>query len=278
MNKMGLALLLVCLLACCLTAALAEDDSLWIKEVKVNSYIAQPYNGADFVPYNLIDGRSDTCWQVRLRDGMLLSDIFVDLVLDKPSDVSQLWIKNGFWRVTKGYNQYVRNSRVKTLAVSFRQEGSDNFSDPVTFELPNLPHWKDTSLPDSDWLRFDLEGFEQVECVRLTIMEIHKGNKYPNDIAISEVQLMGTPSGYIRYAINCRDQNGNPVPNVAMMLLGGSGSQTLTSDDQGQASFSSKPEAYRLYITSVPQGYQVDMLQGYELPQDGTPLEITLTR
>lgn len=275
---MRFVLLLICLLACWLTAAHAEDGALWIKDVQVNSYIAQPYNGADFVPNNLIDGCSDTCWQVRLRNGMQLSDIFVDLVLDKPCDVRQLWIKNGFWRVTKGYNQYIRNSRVKALAVSFRQEGSDLFSDPVTFELPNLPNWRDTSKPDSDWLRFDLEGYEQVACIRLTILEIHKGNKYPNDIAISEVQLMGMPSGYIGYTINCRDQDGISVPNVAMMLVGSSGSQSLTSDAQGQASFSSKPETYRLYVTSIPQGYQVDMLQGYELPQDGSPLEITLTK
>ena len=63
-----------------------------------------------------------------------------------------------------------------------------------------------------------------------------------------------------------------------MMLLGSNGSQTLTSDAQGQAAFSSSPESFRLYITSVPQGYQVDMLQGYELTQDCSSLEITLTK
>lgn len=277
MKKTGFVLLLVCLLACCTTFAHA-DDVLSVRNVAVNSYIAQPYNGADFKPSNLIDGRADTCWQVRLGKGMALSDIYVDLTLDKPCDIHQLWIKNGFWRVTNGYNQYVRNSRVKTLAVSVQTEGSSSFTDAGTFDLPNLPHWKDTSKPDSDWLRFDLEGCERAVCIRLTILEIHKGNKYPNDIAISEVQLMGIPAGYLSYTISCRDQEGNPVPNVAMMLLGSNGSQTLTSDAQGQAAFSSRPESFRLYITSVPQGYQVDMLQGYELTQDCSSLEITLTK
>lgn len=53
-------------------------------------------------------------------------------------------------RVTNNYNQYVRNSRVKALAVSVQTECSSSFTDAGTFDLPNLPHWKDTSKPDSD--------------------------------------------------------------------------------------------------------------------------------
>ena len=278
MKKWWLFLLLVCLLAGCATFAQGEDAAMQITGVAVNSFIAEPYNGADFKPSNLIDGQSDTCWQVRLRNGMQLSDIFVDLILEKPCDVHQLWIKNGFWRYTKGYNQYVRNSRVKTLGVSVQTEGSSSFTQVGTFDLPNLPHWSDTSKPDSDWLRFDLEGCERVVKVRLTILAIHKGNRYPNDIAISEVQVMGSVSGYLEYRIQCVDQSGQAVPGVSLMLMSSTGTQTLTSDSAGQVVFSGKPDSYRVFVTGVPAGYQTDMLQGYALPEDGSPLQIALTR
>lgn len=273
------ALLLACLLALCLcAAACAEDAPLYVRNVVVNSYIAQPYNGADFEPENLVDGQSDTCWQVRVRNGMKLEDVYVDLVLEKPSDVSQVWIKNGFWRITDGFNQYLRNSRVKTLGISVLTEGASDFTEPVSFDLPDLPHWKDKKLPDSDWLRFDLTGAQRVVTVRLTVQAIYRGAKYPDDIAISEVQVMGRIADYTDYTIGFVDQDNQPVPDVTIILLSAAGTQSLTSDANGQIIFSGAPDTYRFFFNKLPDGYQADLLQGFELPQEGGALQVTLTR
>lgn len=270
---------MLCLLALGLcAAACAEDAPLNVTRVAVNSYIAQPYNGANFVPENLVDGHSDTCWQVRVRNGMKLNDVYVDLVLEKPSDVSQVWIKNGFWRITDGFNQYLRNSRVKTLGISVMTEGASDFTEPVSFELPNLPHWKDETLPDSDWLRFDLTDAQRVVMVRLTVLDIYRGAKYPDDIAISEVQVMGRISGSTDYSIGFVDQDNQPVPNVTIMLMSAAGTQSMTSDVNGQITFSGSPDTYRFFVTELPDGYQADLLQGYELPQEGGALQVALTR
>ena len=94
-----------------------------------------------------------------------------------------MWIKNGFWTITKGFDQYTRNSRVKELGIAYRYEGSSEWADKETFKLKD-------DKERTDWQKIDLGMHRNVTGVRFRIISIYKGTKFSSDVCISEVAFI----------------------------------------------------------------------------------------
>ena len=122
-------------------------------------------------------------WQAyRTGDIKQLSDAYVEFTFRQAAVVQTLWIKNGFWKITKGYDQYPRNSRPKKIEISFLYQGQNDYTDAVEITL------KDDKKRE-DWQKVDLGMHENVQAVRIRILSIFKGSKFPKDVAISEVEF-----------------------------------------------------------------------------------------
>lgn len=176
-----LALVLLCLSACA-----AAETAVPVTSVDATSWIT----GSDptaYMPQRMIDGDERTSYQFSTRTTPL-GQAYITFYFSAPSGVTELWIKNGFWKITNGYDQYTRNSRVKTMSVDFRYSGSYSFTDAQTVTLPD-------DARRADWHRISLGSRQNVTAVRFRIREIYRGTKYPNDVCISEVRFISGSSG-----------------------------------------------------------------------------------
>ena len=153
------------------------DASSWVVGKDPSSYI----------PAKMIDGDETTSFQISVKTTPLGS-AYVYFYLESPSTVRSLWIKNGFWKITNGLDQYTRNCRVKTMTVDFMSSGSSYYTDAVSVSLPD-----DQSR--SDWSKVDLGTHTNVMAVRFTIQDVYRGSKFRNDVCISEVRFMGDATG-----------------------------------------------------------------------------------
>lgn len=141
-------------------------------------------SSANYDENQLVDGRESTPWQFHITDVAALTDVYVDYELTDVCCVTQLWIKNGFWIVNGGYDQYYRNGRLKTMEISFLYDGAAAYADPMQFTL----------LDDGrkgDWTRVDLGIHTCVRAVRLRVIEIYPGSKFAQDVAVSELRYVG---------------------------------------------------------------------------------------
>ncbi len=154
------------------------NASSWI----VNSKIPNSYAAESAVDHNI-----ETSWQASLRDVRSADDIFFDYYLQVPSSISSLHIKNGFWLITNGKDQYTRNSRMKKIEVSFQYGNNSNFTDLQTFTIPETKDWKSRNLG----VCFDLRGHYNVTAIRIRIKGYYKGSAYPKDICVSEIEAWG---------------------------------------------------------------------------------------
>ncbi len=133
----------------------------------------------------LLDGQDDTSWQFRISEVSQLSDVYVELYLQSPSCVKALWIKNGFWKVTQGYDQYSRNGRLRQVELTFLYSGASEYTDAITLEIQDDKH-------RTDWQKLSLGvSVENVAAVRMRVMQIYAGSKFPDDVAVSELCLIG---------------------------------------------------------------------------------------
>ena len=172
-----LTALLLCL------ASLAAAEGVSVVNVDATSWI-EGKDPSAYVPYRMIDGVETTAFQFSTKTTPL-GKAYVYFYLAAPSEISALWIKNGFWKITDGLDQYTRNSRVKVMTVDFQYEGSTQYRDPKTVTLPD-----DKSR--QDWTRVDLGSHQNVVSVRFLIKSIYQGSKYKNDVCISEVRFVGS--------------------------------------------------------------------------------------
>ena len=177
MKKLFIILLLTLLLV---PAALAAGDEVPVYAVDATSWIVGKDPNA-YTPQRMIDDDAETSFQFSLKTTPLGRE-YVYFYFAGPADIGELWIKNGFWRITNGLDQYTRNCRVKTMTVDFEVAGSGDYSDPVTVQLPD-----DTAR--RDWTRVDLGTHEGVTAVRFLIREIYTGTKFLSDVCISEVKF-----------------------------------------------------------------------------------------
>ena len=173
-------LLLLCLCLPCL--AMTEPV---ITDADATSWIVGK-NPDAYTPYRMLDGDETTAFQFSLKTTPL-GQAYITFSLSKPSDVRTLWIKNGFWCITDGKDQYTRNSRVRAMTVDFLYSGAYDYTDAQQVTLPD-------DKVRSDWTRIDLGSHQNVVSVRFLIRDIYAGSKYKNDVCISEVRFSGSTS------------------------------------------------------------------------------------
>lgn len=137
-------------------------------------------NGTSFEVENLLDKDDTTSWQYDMTelDGF---QPYIELVLQRPSTVAGIVIKNGYWKISGQYDQYSRNGRIREFEVHFRYEGQSEFTDSMQFALEDV---KQEQI-------FDFELKENVEAIRLTILSIYEGTKFKEDVAVNELLLLG---------------------------------------------------------------------------------------
>ena len=152
-----------------------------ILDVTADSYISGKDPTA-YMPQSMTDGNEHTAWQFSTKTSKL-KETYAYFSFTGPVDINQLWIKNGFWTITKGFDQYTRNSRVKELGIAYRYEGSSEWADKETFKLKD-------DKERTDWQKIDLGMHRNVTGVRFRIISIYKGTKFSSDVCISEVAFI----------------------------------------------------------------------------------------
>lgn len=144
--------------------------------ISATSYIISAKDPDMFLPSNMVDGDETTCWQFS-TGATKLGQAYVYVDFAAPVTLDELWMKNGFWKITDGYDQYVRNCRVKAMTIDFRYEGSADYRDPLKVTIADVQEEQIISL----------EGKTGVTGVRLCIQEVYKGSKFKSDVAVSEL-------------------------------------------------------------------------------------------
>lgn len=129
-----------------------------------------------------IDGDEETCWQFSTKQ-IKLGDAALEIYLEPGSTVDELWIKNGFWTVTKGLDQYTRNCRPSRIGISFLYDGEGQYRNEIQVTLRDDKERK-------DWQIVTLGRHESVSAVCIRVIDVYKGTKFKTDVAISEVMLV----------------------------------------------------------------------------------------
>ncbi len=135
-----------------------------------------------WMPNKMADGREDTSWQFSVRQSPL-GGTYAYIWFTEPAQVDELWIKNGFWKYTNGLDQYTRNSRIQSLDIDYRYAGREDYADGRTF-------WLTDDAARRDWQRLTLTAREPVTAIRLRILGIYEGSKYPTDVCVSELMVV----------------------------------------------------------------------------------------
>ena len=154
-----------------------------VSSVRADSYITG--SNESYPPENMLDGDETTAWQFSTRKSKL-KETYVYFSFPEPADIDELWIKNGFWKITAGKDQYTRNSRIKEMGVAFLYADSADYTDKQTIKLKDDKKRK-------DWQKIELGIHRNVIGVRFRIMSIYKGSKFKNDVCVSEVMFMVSP-------------------------------------------------------------------------------------
>ena len=150
--------------------------------ITATSYIVNSNQPDMFVPDRMNDGIETTCWQ--FSTGVTrLGDAYIYVDFSVPATADELWIKNGFWKISDGLDQYTRNSRLKKITVDFQYAGEYGYRDPVTITLKDDKERK-------DWQVLQLGGRSGVTAVRIRILDTYKGSKYKSDVAVSEIMFV----------------------------------------------------------------------------------------
>ena len=139
-------------------------------------------DSGNFAASKATDGREETSWQFSTKKDPLGS-AKLEVALTPGSVVDEMWIKNGFWKITEGKDQYVRNSRPKKIAVSFLYDGASGYTDEIEITLKD-------DKKRQNWQIVSLGHHEGVSAVRIRVLSIYQGSKFKTDVAISEVMFV----------------------------------------------------------------------------------------
>ena len=153
-----------------------------VSHVDATSYILGTGDPAAYAPTRMIDGDETTCWQFS-TDATKPGEAYINFDFDSPVTLDEMWMKNGFWKITDGEDQYVRNSRPKKITIYIRYSGSDAFQKMKTVSLKDDKARK-------DWKNITLKGVRNVTGVRVRVDEIYKGTKFKTDVCISEIMFV----------------------------------------------------------------------------------------
>ena len=155
-----------------------------VRSVQATSYIVSKKDPTLYAPQRMLDGDEHTSFQFRTSVTPLGRE-YLYFEMEQPSAFDELWIKNGFWTVTNGYDQYFRNSRIKTMVLSYRYAGQTEYRDDQLLTLEDLTRRE-------DWTRIRLPDVATVTGVRICILDAYIGTKFPNDVCVSEIMFVHT--------------------------------------------------------------------------------------
>ncbi len=153
-----------------------------VMSISASGYIVNANDSYMFIPEKMIDGIDETCWQFSTQE-IRLGDAYIHISFSAPVDLDELWMKNGFWRITNGYDQYIRNCRIKKMEIDFRFEGSFSYTDGFAAQLND-------DKARRDWTVISLGGKTCVTDVRIRIMDVYRGEKFKNDVAVSDIMFV----------------------------------------------------------------------------------------
>ena len=153
-----------------------------VMTISATGYIVNASNPYMFIPENMLDGIDETCWQFSTKD-IRLGDAYIYINFSAPVDLDELWMKNGFWKITNGYDQYIRNCRIKKMEIDFRYEGDFSYTDGFTVQLND-------DKARRDWTVISLGGKTRVTGVRIRVMDVYRGEKFKNDVAVSDIMFV----------------------------------------------------------------------------------------
>ncbi len=129
-----------------------------------------------YLPLRMLDGEETTSFQFS-TDTTPLGQACLTFAFEGPVTLDGLWMKNGFWKVTDGMDQYTRNSRIKTMTLEALYAGAEGYRTLGT-----------VLLPDEKVLhQIDLGHAQGVTALRLRIDGIYTGSRFPTDVCVSEV-------------------------------------------------------------------------------------------
>nr|AHF25885.1 Ig domain-containing protein group 2 domain-containing protein [uncultured bacterium Contigcl_1523] len=170
-----------------LTRPVPGSDTQVYSVVRTANASASITSGKDptsYLPDKMIDGIDETSWQFSTKDpNSQLNSACAYFEFNGPTIIDEFWIKNGFWKITNNKDQYTQNCRVKELEISFRYEGSNEYTDARRITLKD----DQSAKKRKDWAKISIGRHENVTGIRLRIISVYKGAKYKNDVCISEV-------------------------------------------------------------------------------------------
>lgn len=187
-------ILAVLLALLCIGGTALADSQPIIVSVDATSWIVNRNDPTAYVPARMIDGDETTAFQFSTQTTPVGRE-YLYFYFSGTANFDALWIKNGFWKISGGLDQYVRNGRVRRMTMDFRYSGSSAYTDAVSISLP------DDSLR-MDWTKVNLGTHRNVTAVRVLIHDVYTGSKFPTDICISEVRFVsGTPQDTSVYGL-----------------------------------------------------------------------------
>lgn len=153
-----------------------------VSGISATSYIVNKNNPDEYIPEKMIDGKDETCWQFSLSETKL-GDAYIYVTFPSPMRVDELWMKNGFWKITDGYDQYVRNCRLRKIQVDFQYEGSEKYKKGFSISL------KDDKKRE-DWKVIHTRNSKEITGMRIRVLAIYRGEKFKQDVAVSELMFV----------------------------------------------------------------------------------------
>ena len=152
-----------------------------VARVSATSWIESQKDPSAFLPERMIDGDETTSYQFSAKVTKP-GQAFLYFEFNEPVELDELWIKNGFWKITDGKDQYTRNSRIKKMSVEyFTAQGGYQKGQSYTL--------KDDKAR-KDWTVLSLGRRTGVTGVRVRVDSIYTGSKYKNDVCVSEVMFV----------------------------------------------------------------------------------------
>jgi len=151
----------------------------------VHSAVSPSYISATYKPDHVLDESNGTCWQYNSNQtGGNGYRTHIVLYLASPSRVEVLRVKNGFWTITSGIDQYWRNNRVKSAVISFQYEGRYDFTDAIAYTFADRKEIVDINLG----------VHEGVIAVKFQVESVYMGNRF-DDVAVTYLGLIGYGGG-----------------------------------------------------------------------------------
>ena len=115
-----------------------------VNRVAATSWIESKKDPTTFMPDRMIDGDETTSYQFSTRVTKP-GQAYLYFEFNEPVSMDELWIKNGFWKITDGKDQYTRNSRIKKMTVEFLTDRS-GYRDGQSFTLKDDKARKDWTV------------------------------------------------------------------------------------------------------------------------------------